>query len=1648
MNALTVASKDQFFEQLADAFAQKIAKTEAKKICEFAKQHYAHIPLEELVSRRFSDTYGAVLAAWQFLQKRTADETPVSVFNPDLESDGWQSTHTVIFILHPNIPFLIDSLRIAINQREIGTHSIQHSILQVERTEDGKLSKLLPNKRSNKDSQFEAFIVLEIDRHSDPADLNELEEALQKVLHEVRIAVSDFPIVTDKVREILDELDTTAAGIDDEQKEEARAFLNWLMQDHFTFLGYDEYDFAKDKSGMVVRRVENSELGILRVNNERPDRVRLNELPQRTRHEMTRTDDIFIFAKSAQRSRVHRPAYPDYIAVKKFNSKGEVVGERRFLGLYTSRVYNERPDEIPLLRRKFQNVIKRSGFLRDDYAGKELDQILTVYPRDELFQIESKDLLKVAKNILYIQERRRIELFMREDVYGQFVTCLAFFPRDIYNTELRQKVEQVLLDRLEAEDIEFVTHFSESVLARVQFTIRVPQVENRQLPIAEIREKVIEMAQSWRDGLYDALSEAYGEEQGNELSRLWSGGFPASYTDMFSPRRAAIDLEHISGAAKRGDLAMSFYRALEEDESTLHFKLFYPDQPLPLSDVMPIFDNLGFRVLGEHPFEVTDRHGKSVWIHDFTLQAHTGRVVDIHRIRPIFEDLFRRVWYGDAENDAFNRMLLTSYMSWREIALLRTFARYMRQIRFSNSQTFISNTLVNHMDLARLLLEYFEVRFNPDRYHSDGQSKAAQQKLEIEFNAGLDGVDNLSEDRVLRLYMELMQATLRTNFYQHDEDGGPKPYISVKFDPSRIPDVPLPLPMFEIFVYSPRVEGVHLRGGKVARGGLRWSDRFEDYRTEILGLVKAQQVKNAVIVPVGAKGGFVAKRLPDPSDREAFQAEGIAAYKTFIRGLLDITDNLVDAGIQPPERVVRHDEDDHYLVVAADKGTATFSDIANGLSADYGFWMGDAFASGGSNGYDHKKMGITARGAWVSVERHFREMGINPALDEFTAIGIGDMGGDVFGNGMLCSEKTKLVAAFNHVHIFIDPTPDPDKSFKERKRLFELPRSAWTDYDTKLISKGGGVFSRNAKSIPVSAEMKKLLGIKSDRVPPNMLISHILKAQVDLLWVGGIGTYVKSAGESHSDVGDKANDGLRVNGSELRCKVVGEGGNLGLTQLGRIEFALRGGRMNTDFIDNSGGVDCSDHEVNMKILLNQAVAVGDLTGKQRNVMLEEMTDDVADLVLKNNYRQTQAISIASEDAAIRLEEYRRLMNTMENEGKLNRSLEFLPDDETLSERKLDKKGLTRPELSVLISYVKGDLKQTLINSSLPDEPLLAGEMYKVFPRGLTQKFSKELGEHQLRREIIATQIANDMVNHMGITFVERLNQSTGADAASIALAWIIARDVFRIDNWWDKIEDQDFNVPAQLQMELMQDLMRLMRRSVRWLLRNRRAELSIQNHIERFADSVWAITASLPDYLGDHARNAWQKRHQGLVEAGLNPELASVVSGTDYLYSSLGIIEAQEASGMPLKTVANLYYELGDKLDLNWFARAIASLAPASHWQALARESFREDLEWQQRALTTGVLRLAGKPEDVPACVDAWLQRHVGMIQRWKSMLAELKSVREPEYAMFSVALRELLDLAQSTMHSGQLEADSETESGSVNGTQASAQSEAANATT
>lgn len=1618
MNAVTVSNKADYFDQLAEAFQTHMSEESAQQVTEFARYYLEHLPFDELMERRFNDIYGSVLSAWEFIQPGPGEGHRISVFNPDLEEDGWQSSHTLLFVLHANIPFLIDSLRMAINQREINIHSIYYTVLRPQRR-NGRIEALPQRRQKPLDPDEEAVMVMEIDRHGNGPELDALQEDLSQVLGEVRTAVYDFPQMRERALEIRDELSQAPGKLNEDQVAEAQAFIEWLTSDRFTFLGYDEYDFVPKKKDVEVRQVKGSELGILKLQNERKPSVKLSVLPSQTREAMTCNDQLFIFAKSAQRSRVHRPAYPDYIAIKKFNDQGEVIGERRFLGLYTARVYHERPDEIPLLRAKVDAVLERSGFPRDDYAGKELDQILTVYPRDELFQMEVDPLVEVATEILYIQERRRIRLFMREDVYGEFVTCLVFVPRELYSTELRQAMEALISDTLDAKGIEFTTYLSESVLARTQFTVRVTPQENRTLPTAELQEKLISLAQSWRDGLAAALIENHGEEKGNRLVHHYQNAFPPGYRDRFSPRRAAIDVAYLDEVSRSGTLGMSFYREPAEPADTLHFKLFHPQRQLMLSDIIPIFENLGCRVIGEHPFESRDHDQNHVWIHDFTLQTSTGTEVDIHRIRPLFEALFLRIWEGSAENDVFNRLLLAGYLDWRQIAVLRSYARYMQQIRISNSQHFIASTLVNHVTLAALLLDYFAARFNPERFQSDTQWEAAQQKLEIEFNAALDEVPNLSEDRVLRLFLELIQATTRTNFYQHGKGGAWKSYISFKLLPERIHDMPRPRLRFEIFVYSPEVEGVHLRGGKVARGGLRWSDRFEDYRTEILGLVKAQQVKNAVIVPVGAKGGFVAKQVPDSGDRSDIQAAGLSAYRTFIRGLLDITDNFLDGEVVPPRDVLRHDEDDYYLVVAADKGTATFSDYANEIASEYGFWLGDAFASGGSYGYDHKKMGITARGGWVAVERHFRELGLNTATTDFTAIGIGDMGGDVFGNGMLCSRHTRLVAAFNHLHIFVDPDPDPELSYQERERLFRGPQSSWAEYDPQRISKGGGVFSRSAKSIPLSPEMKALLGTQADRMPPNMLISHILCAQVDLLWIGGIGTFVKGTSESHSDVGDKANDGLRVNARDLNCRVVGEGGNLGLSQRARVEYTLSGGRCNTDFIDNAGGVDCSDHEVNIKILLNHLVRQGDLTLKQRNQMLESMTDDVAGLVLGNIYAQTQAISIATREAAGRLEEYRRLMASLEGAGLLDRQLEFLPDEETLNDRQVAGQGLMRPELCVLTSVVKADLKVSLTQSALPDDPALAGTIERVFPSQLVERFGKDLHQHQLRREIIATEIANDMVNAMGMTFVERLQQSTGAPVPAIALAYIIAQSVYRFEHWWRQIEALDYEVDSSLQLELMSELMRLIRRATRWLLRNRRSEMSIHAHLEQFAEHIDTIAADLPGHMGPKAADRWRQRYEKYANQGIPESLAGFIAGTGQMYSALSIVEASEETGRSLREVSECYYAIAERLELDWLSSAISRLAPRSHWQALARESFREDLGWQQRALTAGVLRCQEEDQSLEACIEQWAAYHAGLIERWWTMLADLKAQPQPEYPMFSVAIRDLLDLAQSTEHLG-----------------------------
>ncbi|CAD5109793.1 NAD-glutamate dehydrogenase [Zestomonas carbonaria] len=1612
MSFFTAASKADFQHQLQAALAQHVSEQALPQVNLFAEQFFGIVALDELTQRRLSDLVGCTLAAWRLLERFDPAQPLVQVFNPDYEKHGWQSTHTAIQVLHPDIPFLVDSVRIEVNRRGHSIHTLQSSVLSVRRNKKGEVLEILPKGTTGKDITQESLIFLEIDRCASSGELRALESGLLEVLGDVRLTVADFEPMKAKAEELLAWLGKARLKVDKAELAEIKVYLEWLLDNHFTFLGYEEFTVHDEEDGGYIQYDESSLLGLSK-------RLRTG-LGKNDLHiesyavDYLREPVLLSFAKAAMPSRVHRPAYPDFVSIRALDAKGKVVKECRFLGIYTSSVYAESVRRIPYIRHKVDEVFRRSGFNPKGHLGKELEQVLEVLPRDDLFQTPVDDLFNTAMAIVQIQERNKLRVFLRMDPYGRFVYALAYVPRDVYSTETRLRIQQVLVERLRATDCEFWTYFSESVLARVQFILRVDPKTKLDIDPQQLEREVVQACRSWKDDYAGLVIESFGEAKGTRILADFPRSFPAGYRERFAAPSAVVDMKHLLSLSDARPLVMSFYQPLASDGQQLHCKLYHADTPLALSDVLPILENLGLRVLGEFPYRLQQKNGREFWIHDFAFTYAEGLDLDIQQLNDTFQEAFVQIVGGAAENDGFNRLVLTAAMPWRDVALLRAYARYLKQIRLGFDLGYIASTLVNHADIAKELVRLFRTRFYLARKLSAEDLADKQQKLEQAILAALDNVAVLNEDRILRRYLDLIKATLRTNFYQTGADGQPKGYFSFKLDPRAIPEIPRPVPKFEVFVYSPRVEGVHLRFGDVARGGLRWSDREEDYRTEVLGLVKAQQVKNAVIVPVGAKGGFVPRRLPAGGSRDEIQAEAIACYRLFISGLLDITDNLKEGQVVPPANVVRHDPDDPYLVVAADKGTATFSDIANGIALDYGFWLGDAFASGGSAGYDHKGMGITAKGAWVSVQRHFLERGIDVQKDNITVIGIGDMAGDVFGNGMLLSESLQLVAAFNHLHIFIDPNPDPAKSFAERKRLFDLPRSSWADYDSSLISAGGGVFPRSAKSITISPEMKARFDIAADKLAPTELIHALLKAPVDLIWNGGIGTYVKSSKESHADVGDKANDGLRVNGNELRAKVVGEGGNLGMTQLGRVEFGLNGGASNTDFIDNAGGVDCSDHEVNIKILLNEIVASGDMTGKQRNQLLAEMTDAVSGLVLGNNYKQTQALSLAQRRARERSGEYKRLIAALEAAGKLDRALEFLPSDEELNERAASGQGLTRPELSVLISYSKIDLKEALIKSQVPDDAYLLRDMETAFPPLLAQKYGEAMRRHRLKREIVSTQIANDLVNHMGITFVQRLKESTGQSAANVAGAYVIVRDIFHLPHWFRQIEALDAKVSADVQLQLMEELMRLGRRATRWFLRSRRDDLDAGRDVAHFGPQVAALGLKLNELLEGPTLEQWQARYQAFVDAGVPELLARMVAGVSHLYTLLPIIEAADVTGQPAADVAKAHFAVGSALELSWYLQQITNLPVDNNWQALAREGFRDELDWQQRAITISVLQMADGPAAIEERLESWLEQHKPLVERWRLMLNELRATSGTDYAMYAVANRELLDLAQS----------------------------------
>ncbi len=1596
--------KEEFLDKLIEELLPQVPDYQADMFSAFIRQYYSMDTRKGLSHCKRRDLLGATLSFWKFIQHHNPGQPAVEVLNPDYPHHGWHSTHTIIRIIHRDMPFLVDSLRMKLNECGLEIHHLRNAVLNSSR--DQTFNMVFSGGDAEAQGQ-EAVIYVEIDRQEKQEELAGIQQQLSAVLADVGRVVEDY-------RPICGKVEVLAESMTGGQAEQVREFLLWLLDNNFTFLGYEELQVVEVEERKQIIRPSSSLLGLMRTSHQ--GEIGQLDLEPFIENDFFEQKDWLTFSKAGVRSSVHRPAYPDFISVRRFNDEGEVIGEARIVGLYTSPVYRQSPFRIPYINHKVEELIERTGLDSRSHHGKDLMQILETYPRDELFQTPRDQLFETVMSILRIQERKKIKLYIRQDLYGTFCSVMLYVPRDIYSTELRVKMRRILFERLKAVDSEFTTYFSESVLARVHFIFKLRG--RSEFDLEAINDELIQVSSSWRDEVREALLDANGEAVGNRLVRTYLQGFSAGYQETFSPEAAVVDVRHFERINQKSTMSMGFYRSLEDKPGQIHFKLYHYVEPLPLADQIPIIENLGLRVLAEYPYLIKKSDGQKIWIHDFVLSYDESRVVDIQKTGDIFQAAFEKIWFGEAENDRFNLLVLAAGMNWRQISMLRAYARYLKQIRMGFSQSYIAETLCNNIDIALRLVELFETRFDPTFSLSKTQRLGRQQQTQQAILEALDEVTVLSEDRIIRRFQSVITATLRTNFYQLADTGESKSYISYKLSPRDITDIPKPVPLYEIFVYSPKVEGVHLRGGKVARGGLRWSDRVEDFRTEVLGLVKAQQVKNAVIVPVGAKGGFVPKQLPVNGSRDEVMVEGIACYQTFIRALLDVTDNLVGTEVVHPESVIYYDEDDTYLVVAADKGTASFSDIANEISNEYDFWLGDAFASGGSAGYDHKKMGITAKGAWVSVQRHFRDRGINVQQDPLTAIAIGDMAGDVFGNGMLSTNTLQLVAAFNHIHIFVDPNPDSASSFQERQRLFNLPRSSWLDYDRSKISDGGGVFSRNAKAIAISQPMKERLGITASRLTPTELIRCLLRCQVDLIWNGGIGTYVKGVSESHADVGDKANDPLRINGCELKASVVGEGGNLGLSQLGRVEFALNGGAMNTDFIDNSGGVDCSDHEVNIKILLNDIIGAGDMTLKQRNELLESMTDEISDLVLSNNYRQTQALSLAESEAKYRIDEYRRFMEYLEREGRLDRAMEYLPDNETLSERTGSGQSLTRPELATLISYSKLDLKESLICSDVIDETYLSKELFTAFPKVLVEQFSDQVLEHRLKKDIVATQMANHMIDMMGITYALRVRQTTGASSPDIARAFIISRDVFNIDHYWEAIEKLDYILPGSLQQQMMVALIKLVRRASRWFIRLKRQELIAAETVAYFSPLIEEFTVNFHTYLSETEQQELNSKVDHMVNNGVPENLARIVCGQRYLLSALPVIEAAQETGQPIDQVARTYFSIGERLELNWYGLQLGNIDVVNHWQSLARDSIRDDLTWQQRALTIALLQSnSEKPLDQQ--LDDWLQEHQALVTRWQSMLAEIRNASSQEMAMFTVANRELMDLAQASRHSG-----------------------------
>ena len=1565
-------------QPLIDAAAAALALRYPGDRPEFLSELFGRAAPEDL--ERYSAEELAAIAAdsWALLAQRTPGSAKVRL------AGAARRGVCVLDIVNDDMPFLVDSVVAELNERGLEISLMVHPVFSVGRDAAGNLTGF-GNARQG-EGRRESFIHIHIDNLEEAAARADLAATIEGILAEVRVCVEDWKPMLARAGEITADLRKNPPPLPVEEIAEAVQFLEWLAADNFTLLGARDYIYVDDEQ--PLQPAFETGLGLLRSREMRLLR-RGDQLVTMTPEirEFLKEPRLLIVVKAAVRSRVHRRVHLDYIGVKRFDAAGKLIGERRFCGLFTSTAYTRSTRAIPYLRRKVDNVIRRAGFDPSSHSGKALVNVLETYPRDELFQIDEDMLNRFALTILQLDERPRVRVLPRRDRFDRFVSILVYIPRDRFDSRIRAAIGDYLAATYKGRVRAFYPFFTEGPLVRVHFIIGRYEGETPN-PDRQILDRAVEeIVRSWVDGLDEAIAAEHGPEPARALLTRYRGAFPIDYREVYPPPSAVADMRIIEALTPERPLGAQFYRDAGEPLTGAGLKVFSRKHPIPLSERVPILENMGFRVVDERTYHIEPHGTDDAWFHDMTLESASDQAIELAARKELLETCFLAVMGREAENDGYNALVLAAGLGWRDIALIRTISRFLRQIRVPYSQDYMWATLRKHALIAAQIVELFHARFDPHLAFTDGRA-AREQDIATAIDGALQAVESLDEDRILRHFVNAVTAAIRTNFHQADERGRPDPLIAVKFASRKVDGMPLPRPLYEIFIYSPRVEAVHLRFGKVARGGIRWSDRPQDFRTEVLGLVKAQNVKNAVIVPVGAKGGFIPKYLPAGGTREAIQAEGVAAYKMFISTMLDITDNIGTGttGVIPPRDVVRHDGDDPYLVVAADKGTATFSDIANEIAVAHDFWLGDAFASGGSAGYDHKKIGITARGAWESVKRHFREMDVNIHATPFTAIGVGDMSGDVFGNGMLREKTMKLVAAFDHRDIFIDPDPDPERTFAERARLFALPRSSWQDFDRTLISAGGGVYSRAAKEIRLSSQAQKLLAVGESQ-SPHQLIRAILKAPADLLFFGGIGTYVRAADETDESVGDRANDPVRVAAAALRCKVIGEGANLGMTQRGRVEAAFGGVRLNTDAIDNSAGVNTSDMEVNLKIALSIPLRDGRLAVAARNALLAEMTDEVAGLVLRNNYLQTLALSLAQRRGMEDFGFLQRLMQTLEARQLLDRTVEYLPDDMALTERRRRAQPFTRPELSVLLAYAKLALNDELLESAVPDDPYLAREMNRYFPKTIAERFPDALEQHRLRREIIATQLANSMINRGGPSLMVRITDQTGAEPAAIACAFAAVRDSYSMTALNSAIDELDNRIAGALQLDLYAAVQNLLLDRIIWFLRNVDLAKGLGGVVGHYRDGIGAVVACLDAALAEDGLRARDARRHELASAGVADALAARLADLDALAAAPDIVLVADRTGKPIGEVAAIYFAAGAFFRLDRVASAAGAIAVADYFDRLALDRARDSIGDAQRRIAAAVV---GNGATGAGAIEAWVAPHKAEVERTRGAIAEI----------------------------------------------------------